>query len=66
MITDLKLYTVKEAAAILRVAKSTVYELIKKGRLPCAHIGVNGRGKKIITEQAITDFFLSCQGEIDD
>ena len=43
MSTDLQMLTVKDAAAQLNVAKSTVYTLVKSGRLRAHRIG-SGRG----------------------
>lgn len=34
-----QLLTVKEAAALLRVSRTTVYELFLRGTLPSVHIG---------------------------
>lgn len=48
--------TVEEAAALLHVSVSTVYELCKTGRLPCYRIGVHGRGKVLIASVELEKF----------
>lgn len=49
MSEDLKLYTVNEAATILRLHRKTVYSLIKSGDLESIKI----RGRRLITASAI-------------
>jgi len=36
--TDDRLLTVIEVAALLRLAPGTVYHMVREGRLPCVHL----------------------------
>ena len=49
---DRKAYSVAEAAPILGISKTTLYELIKAGVIPTYPIG----SKTLITAQALEDF----------
>ncbi|ADQ04380.1 DNA binding domain protein, excisionase family [Caldicellulosiruptor owensensis OL] len=48
-----KAYTVQEAAKILSLGKTTVYELIRQNKIKCIYIG-----KKIIIPQKAIDEFI--------
>jgi excisionase family DNA binding protein len=43
---DHEILTVKEVCGILQIDKSTVYKLIKEGRLPAFRIGTDWRVQK--------------------
>lgn len=51
-----KLLTVEEVAAILRVTRKAVYDLMRAGRLPYKQIGIS-RGRRI--SQSALNAFLS-------
>ncbi len=40
-------WTVSEAAKILKCSNSTIYEMIASKQLPAVHIGISGRGVRI-------------------
>lgn len=52
---DLKLYTIKEIAGILKVTERTIYNYIMTGSLPAIKIGKNWRVKHIDLEQFLED-----------
>ena len=49
---DRKAYSVAEAATILGISKTTLYELVNAGVIPTFSIGT----KTLITAQALEDF----------
>lgn len=49
-----KLYTIPEAAKILRLSKNTVYELVYTGRLQASKLG-RKKGWRV-TEEALREF----------
>ncbi len=55
---DLKVYTIEEVVAILRVTRRTVYTYIKEGKLKAVKIGKYWR----VTEKALEEF-LTPQAE---
>lgn len=59
-----ELLEVAEAARILGVSSSTVYELAKNRRIAHRRVGV-GRGRIFFTEQDILDYLESCKVERD-
>ena len=55
----MSLLTVKECAARMHVAASTVYALLERGLLPSLRIGT-GRGTYRIDERAVEGFLAGC------
>lgn len=55
-------YSYGEAAERLRISLRSVELLVAQGELAAARIGP-GRGRRIITEQAIQDYLARCQEE---
>lgn len=51
-IATMKIYTVEEVATILKIAKSTIYELLKEGEIRGVKIGRVYR----ISEKALCEF----------
>jgi excisionase family DNA binding protein len=51
----MKLFTIKEAAEVLRVSPGTVYQLVTRKQLRHERIGL-GRGKILIPEDAIEEY----------
>lgn len=59
------LYTVKEAAAVLRINPSKVYELIRAGRLICLRLGqIKIRGSDL--ERFIMTYPAEIPGEVEE
>ena len=52
----MKLYKVREAADILRISQSRLYEMVSEREIPCRRLA-NGSGK-ILFSQADLDWFL--------
>ena len=64
---DDKLVTPKEAAALMRICQSMVYQLTNEGRLPYLRVGGKGkRGKKLIKESDIEAFMEACRADLED
>lgn len=53
---SLSLFTVKEAAQLLRVSNSLLYGLVASGRLPASRLGGTGRGAIRIKRQDVELF----------
>ena len=51
-----RLYTVKEAAAELRLSAGSVYSLCSSRKLRHQRVGGNGRGKILIPADAIEEY----------
>ena len=51
-LSDVRLLTVAEVAAIMRVSKMTVYRLVHGGELPAVRVGRSFR----VLEQAVHDY----------
>ena len=58
------LLTVQDVAAILKVSKSLVYELIASGRIACHRIG-NGRGAIRLRRDDLERYINECRVEPD-
>jgi excisionase family DNA binding protein len=56
--------TVVEVAAILRVSRTCVYQLIESGKIACHRIGV-GRGAIRVAQSDLDEFVVSCRQEPD-
>ncbi len=56
MIDGREFYTVRELAAILRLSTRTIYELAKRGDIPCHTIGHAKRFRR----QDVEDFLYRC------
>jgi excisionase family DNA binding protein len=56
---ELRLMTVAEVAAIMRVSKMTVYRLVHGGTLPAVRVGRSFR----VPEQAVHDYLASSMFE---
>jgi len=54
----MKLYSVSEAATLLRLSENTVYTLCKRRKIRHERHGL-GRGKILIPEDAIAEYRLS-------
>lgn len=56
-------YTVDEACERLRIGRTTLYGLIKAGRITPYRVGLGKRGKVLIAEREIEDFLAGCRDE---
>ena len=54
-ISEVKLMTVAEVAAVMRVSKMTVYRLVHSGELPAVRVGRSFR----MPEKAVQDYLKS-------
>lgn len=54
----MKLYTVPEAAQVLRISKAHAYQLVKSGELPTLKLG-----RLKVTETALQEFVEKLQAE---
>ncbi len=59
-----ELLEAEEAARLLRVSRSTVYDLAKSRKISHLRIGM-GRGRLFFTRQAILDYLETCKVERD-
>lgn len=57
-------YTVDEACDRLRVGRTTLYGLIKAGRITPYRVGLGKRGKVLIAEREIDEFLAGCRDEV--
>jgi excisionase family DNA binding protein len=55
-------YQVQEAAELLGVAPSTVYDLVRERKIPHRRIGTR-RGRIVFTEQDVEEFLRLCKVE---
>lgn len=55
--------TAKEAAKQARVSQSTIYALLRQGRIPAVRIGSRGRGCWRIEQEALDAFVSACKTE---
>lgn len=51
-VSDVKLMTVAEVAAVMRVSKMTVYRLVHSGELPAVRVGRSFR----VTEEDVNEY----------
>jgi excisionase family DNA binding protein len=51
---DPEVLTVDEAAKVLRVGRSTVYDAIKRGEVPCVRVG-----RRLLISRRVLDKLLS-------
>jgi excisionase family DNA binding protein len=58
-LTELRLMTVAEVAAVMRVSKMTVYRLVHGGTLPAVRVGRSFR----VPEKAVHDYLASSMFE---
>ena len=54
------MHTIKEVAELLKLAESTIYELIAKGKLVACHFGPHG-GAKRIRDDDLQAYIESCR-----
>lgn len=58
----MKIYTVSEAAKILRLGESSVYELVSQEKIGHFEVGPKGGGIRI-SQSDIDDYLASCRKE---
>lgn len=56
--------TVKQAAEKAHVSRSLIYGLLRAGRIKALRIGVRGRGKWVIEQDALDAFLETCKAGV--
>jgi len=62
-VTVIKVYTIPEVAKMLRVSKTTAYELVYTGRLEAVKVSPKGRSLRV-TDQALEAFLRKEKGGV--